>query len=374
MSTQWREHNAVELLPEADRFLPALFEAVAQAQESVLVELYLMESGELANRVIEALVDAAARGVAVYLLLDGFGAMGLSRADRQRLTAGGVWLRDFNPLGWHSLARNVSRDHRKLVVVDQRLAFTGGFGAVDDFLSAWFEVAVRVRGPVVNDWVALFAQVWNSPLARGADQAPALPRVRAAAATADAADGKMRARVMWGRGYRFQAIRHSLQQRIDTSQGRLWLCTPYFVPTLGTRLRLQRAARKGVDVRLLLPGQDHDHPGIRYAGQRFYSRLLRAGVRIYEFQPSFIHAKFVMVDDWVSLGSCNFDHWSLQWNLEANQEVEDAGLAQEVATLFQRNFAVSKEISHEHWSRRSLWAKLRTWLYGTLDGWMTRLR
>ena len=370
MTTAWRQHNRVDLLPEADRFLPALFEAVAEARQSVLIELYLMESGELADRVIEALVAASQRGVAVYLLLDGFGAMGLSGQDRERLVASGVWLRDFNPLGWHSLGRNVSRDHRKLVVVDQRLAFTGGFGAVDEFLAAWFEVAVRVEGPVVDDWVALFAQVWNSPLTRGAPQAPALPP----SSGERRHDPGVRARVIWGRGYRFQAIRHSLQERIARAERRLWLCTPYFVPTLGLRLRLQRAARKGRDVRLLLPGRDHDHPGIRYAGQRFYARLLRAGVRIYEFQPSFIHAKFVVADDWVSLGSCNFDHWSLQWNLEANQEVEDAVLADEVAALFERNFAASREITRESWARRSWWARIRTWLYGTLDGWLTRLR
>jgi phosphatidylserine/phosphatidylglycerophosphate/cardiolipin synthase-like enzyme len=127
-------------------------------------------------------------------------------------------------------------------------------------------------------------------------------------------------------------------------------------------------------VRLLLPGRHHDHPGVRYAGQRFYGRMLRAGVRIFEFQPSFIHAKFTLADDWVSLGSCNFDHWSLQWNLEANQEVEDARLAGEVAALFRRNIAASREIRRGAWARRPRWQRFKEWLYGTLDGLLTRLR
>ena len=118
----------------------------------------------------------------------------------------------------------------------------------------------------------------------------------------------------------------------------------------------------------------HDHPGVHYAGQRFYGRMLRAGVRIFEFQSSFIHAKFTLVDDWVSLGSCNFDHWSLQWNLEANQEVEDPRFAVEVADLFERNFATSHEIDPEAWSRRPRWQRLKEWLFGTLDGMLTRLR
>ena len=153
MQHEWREGNRVILLPEASRFLPAMFEAVSQAQHYVLVELYLMESGELANQVIDALAAATRRGVKTYLLLDGYGAMGLERSDRERLQAAGVALQLFNPIGFHSLARNLSRDHRKIVVVDGEVAFTGGFGAVDEFLEAWYEIATRVEGPVVADWV-----------------------------------------------------------------------------------------------------------------------------------------------------------------------------------------------------------------------------
>ncbi len=369
----WREGNRFELLPEATRFLPAMFEAVDGARRSVLVELYLMESGRLADAMIEALARAASRGVTVLLLLDGYGAMGLAAEDRRRLASAGVALRWFNPLGWHSLARNLTRDHRKLVVVDGEVAFTGGFGMVDEFLEAWYEVAVRIRGPVVADWVRLFSSLWDSPMSRGAG-APSL--VHGLNGDSPACEGYhgMRGRVVWGQGYRYQAIRHSLQQRVSGARRRIWICTPYFVPTLSLRLRLGRAARRGVEVCLLLPGGRHDHPGVRYAGQRFYGRLLRAGVRIFEFQPSFIHAKITLADDWVSLGSCNFDHWSLQWNLEANQEVEDARLADEVGELFRRNFAASREIRHEAWARRPRLQRLKEWIYGLLDGLLTRLR
>jgi len=184
MQHEWREGNRVILLPEASRFLPAMFEAVSQAQHYVLVELYLMESGELANQVIDALEAATRRGVKTYLLLDGYGAMGLERSDRERLQAAGVALQLFNPIGFHSLARNLSRDHRKIVVVDGEVAFTGGFGAVDEFLEAWYEIAARVEGPVVADWEALFRRLWCSRLTRYASpQGPrlALPEARVAA-------------------------------------------------------------------------------------------------------------------------------------------------------------------------------------------------
>ena len=131
MPSAWREGNQFTLLPEASRFLPAILDAVKAAQHYVLVELYLMESGKLADQVSDALIDTAQRGVPVYLLLDGYGSMGLGDDDRQRLRDGGVQLRFFNPIGFHSLALNLSRDHRKIVVIDGELAFTGGFGAVD---------------------------------------------------------------------------------------------------------------------------------------------------------------------------------------------------------------------------------------------------
>ncbi|WNL41679.1 phospholipase D-like domain-containing protein [Halomonas sp. PAMB 3264] len=372
MSPLWRDGNRFTLLPEAAVFLPNMLETIDAAEHYVLVELYLMESGELADRLSQALIDACARGVKVYLLLDGYGAMGLENADRTRLMQGGVALAFFNPLGLHSLARNLSRDHRKIVVVDGRVAFTGGFGAVDEFLKAWYEIAVRVEGPAVADWEALFRRLWRSTLTRHDKQSPR-PALAPRLAPPHFEDGAF-GRVMPARGYRYQAIRHSLHAQVRGSKTRLWLCTPYFVPTFALRRRLARAARRGVDVRLLLPGQKHDHPGVRYAGQRFYQALLKAGVRIFEFQPTFIHAKFVLVDDWVSIGSCNFDHWNLHYNMEANQEIRSPAMAEEVQALFERNFAASDEVDAHAWASRPWPQRVREWLYGLLDAVVTRLK
>ncbi|OLO07495.1 cardiolipin synthase B [Salinicola sp. MH3R3-1] len=375
MQATWKDGNRFELLPEGKRFWPAMREAIDGAQRHLWIELYLMESGELADRFIGVLTAAASRGVEVKLMLDGVGSMGLSRGDRQRLREGGVELRFFNPLSVTRLGGNLMRDHRKLVLVDGTMAFTGGFGIVDEFVDAWYEVAVRVQGPVVEDWRRLFAQVWNSPLTRGGQTRTRLStELPDRHSPPETVAGGRRGRAIWGRGHRYQAIRVSLQGRINTADRRLWLCTPYFVPTLSLRRALARAARRGIDVRLLLAGGHHDHPGIRYAGQRFYNRLLKAGVKIYEFQPTFIHAKFSVVDDWVSLGSCNFDHWSLQWNLEANQEIDDAGFAAEVAQLFERNFAASQRIDAASWAQRAWWRRAREWLFGTLNAWVTRLK
>lgn len=373
MQNAWREGNQFTLLPEASRFLPAMFEALNQAQHYVLVELYLMESGELADQVCDVLIKAAQRGVHVCLLLDGYGAMGFANADRERLQQSGVQLRFFNPIGFHSLARNLSRDHRKIVVIDGEVAFTGGFGAVDEFLNAWYEIALRIEGPVVADWEVLFRRLWRSRLTRsekGGAGTKVLPDQREPLVYSSGAKG----RAISARGYRYQAIRHSLYERVRQADGRMWLCTPYFVPTFTLRRRLVKAARRGIDVRLLLPGSKHDHPGVRFAGQRFYHTMLKAGVRIFEFQPTFIHAKFVLIDDWVSIGSCNFDHWNLHWNMEANQEVLDPALAVDVRELFERNFAASEEVDAAAWAARPWGQRAREWIYGVLDAMVTRLK
>ncbi|GAB2789020.1 phosphatidylserine/phosphatidylglycerophosphate/c ardiolipin synthase family protein [Halomonas shantousis] len=368
----WQDGNHFTLLPEGKRYWPEIFAALEGACESILFEQYLMESGQLADDMIDALVRAAQRGVKVYMLLDAFGTQGLADQDQERLTRAGVALQFFNPPFSGRLSAKLSRDHRKLLVVDQQVAFTGGFCVIDAFIEDWYDVALRIEGPVVEDWIRLFMQVWHSSLARGGQGAPG--RALSEAVKPSFAERGMRGRVIWGRGQRYQAIRNSLLQRIASARRRIWIYTPYFLPSVSLRFRLMQAARRGVDVRLLVAGKKHDHPSVRYTGQHYYGRLLRAGVRIFEYQPKFTHAKFCLVDDWSTLGSCNFDHWSLRWNLEANQEVDDPRFAQEIASLFETNFTDSHEILRGHWARRPYHQRIRERLLGTINTGFSRLR
>lgn len=372
MHEVWRDGNRFTLLPEGRRFAPAILSAIDEARDFLLIEQYLVRSGQLTDLFVEAVAKAAQRGVSVRLLLDSYGAQGFTSADRKRLEDAGVVVGFFNPLALGRLSGNLTRDHRKLVVVDHKMAFTGGFCLIDEF-DAWYDLVIKAEGPVVGDWVRLFCRLWDSAMVRGRSETPRQPTMHVPGPWTRFPSG-MRGRVVWTRGYRHQAIRRSLYQRIAGARHRLWLCTPYFAPTLSLRLRLIQAASRGIDVRLLLPGgSQNDHPGVHYAAQRFYTRLLEAGVRIFEFQPCFIHAKFCLIDDWSTIGSCNFDHWSLQWNLEANQEVEDADFAEQVAALFERNFAASQEIDPVLWAERPLYQKIREWLYGKVSAWLTRL-
>jgi phosphatidylserine/phosphatidylglycerophosphate/cardiolipin synthase-like enzyme len=182
-----------------------------------------------------------------------------------------------------------------------------------------------------------------------------------------ALDDGVRGRVAISASLRVQDIRRSLFNRVRAAQERIWITTAYFVPSRKLLRALKRAALRGVDVRLLLPGPYTDHPAVRHAGRRFYGGLLRAGVRVFEYQPRFLHAKTALCDRWVSVGSSNFDRWNLRWNLEANQEVQDAGFAAAAAGLFERDLLVSEEIRRDDWRRRSWRARVREQLWGRVD-------
>lgn len=373
----WRAGNRFELLVDGPAFFPRMLQAIDQASAGVDLELYLVSSGACADALLDVLERAARRGVQVRCLFDAFGSQGLSVSDRQRLVRAGVVLRCYNPLHWRAGLRNLYRDHRKLLLVDRRVAYVGGAGVADEFwipgssVSAWHELMVELQGDLLADWQVLFDQQWQACaggkawLAQGTSwlrQLPALPRPAAG----------------WGRVTYASAREHrdilqSLLRALQGGRQRIWLATPYFLPTWKVRRALRKAASRGVDVRLLLTSQHTDNQPVRHAGRRFYPALLRAGVRIFEYQPRFIHLKMVLVDDWVSLGSCNFDHWNLRFNLDANLETYDPSFSAVIAAQFAGDFAVSEETSLRQWRARPLAQRLQQRLWGWLDSLVIKL-
>ena len=364
----WRAGNRFELLLDGAVFFPRMLAAIAAAAQQVEVELYLIEDGQCSERLVDALCRAAARGVRVRGLFDAYGAAGLAAPARERLLAAGVELRWYNPLRWRRGVRNFHRDHRKLLLVDGRLAYVGGTGATDEFWlpsesrSPWHEVMVEIEGPLVGDWQQLFEHQWRARFAwrpRHQPLALSLPDCPPA--------GLGLGRVAYADAAQHRDILLSLLRALRGARQRVWLATPYFLPTWKIRRALRRAAARGVEVRLLLAGRHTDHPPVRFAGQRYYPKLLKAGVRIFEYQPRFLHLKMVLVDDWVSVGSCNFDHWNLRFNLDANVEALDPGFTQAVAACFIEDFAVSREITLDDWQQRPWWRRAQQRLWGWLD-------
>lgn len=366
-SFPWRLGNRFRLLIDGERFFPQMLHAIEAARSHILLEIYLFESGVVADRFISALTAAASRGVVVKLLLDAYGAHALHDSDRTKLTTGGVDVHYYNPLRIRQWLGNMFRDHRKLLVVDGAVAFASGAGITDEFhpahdpARAWRETTVQARGPVVADWQALFLRNWE----QHTGEMLALPP-----AATDPLPQGMSGRVVISSALVNQDIKRSLYTRVRRAQQRVWIETAYFVPSRKVLRALQHAARRGVDVRLLLPGPYTDHPGVRHAGRRFYGRLLRHGVRILEYQPRFLHAKTVLADTWVSIGSSNLDRWNLRWNLEANQEVESEAFAAEVAAMIEHDFAQGKELHFELWRRRPLRERLRERWWGQVDTWL----
>lgn len=357
----WRGGNEFGLLIDGEAIFPVMLEAIEQARRSVWLETYLAESGRVATQFIHSLQAAARRGVTIRVMLDDFGARGLNRADKTALQGPGMRLHLYNPLDYGRLRRNLLRDHRKILVVDDAIAFTGGWGLTDGFSpdspAPWRETGIRIRGPNVGDWAELFAANW------GAATGEALPSVHRPAPVTPNQQGRVA--VAMRRPY--TEIKRHLLRRIRRCRERLWVSTGYFVPSWKLRRALARAARQGRDVRLLLPGPLTDHPGVRFAGRRHYTRLLRAGVRIFEYQPRILHQKVVLCDDWSSIGSSNLDRWNFRWNLEANQEVEDAAFAAGVMVMLEADLQQSREIRLDAWLRRPRLERLREYLFGLLD-------
>lgn len=347
--------------------LHAAYDAIRAARKRICLQVYIFHSDSTGRAFAELLASRAREGLSVYVIYDAFGSMGSDAVMFERMAAAGVRLAAFHPIKpWECRYswRPFNRDHRKLLIIDGEVAFVTGAGITDDFADpdypqrSWRENAVRVVGPVVQDWQQLFLRVWT--------QNAALPAGGSPVPEAGAGEG-MLGRVVSNRRLGQQEIRRSFLNRVQGAASRAWFSTAYFVPSRNVLRALQRAAARGVDVRLLLPGPYTDHPAVRHAGRRFYSRLLRHGVRIYEYQPRFLHAKSVLCDSWTSIGSSNLDRWNLRWNLEANQEVDDAAFAVEVQVMFERDFADSLEIRYPEWRRRGLRERLREHLWGRVD-------
>lgn len=366
----WRAGNRFQLLIDGQVFFPRMLEAIEGAERQVELELYLVETGVCAEHLVECLCRAARRGVAVRCLFDAFGCRGLGTRLSVLLVAAGVELRLYNPLGWRRGARNFYRDHRKLLLVDQRLAWVGGLGATDDFwlppsaVSRWHELVVEMAGPLVADWQTLFERQWQAiadehawrPHMRPLEHLPPRPQ-----------PGVGLGRLAYADSAQHRDILRSLLRNLGHARGRIWLATPYFLPSWRVRKALRKAAQRGVDVRLLLSSRLTDHAPVRFAGQRYYPRLLRSGVRIFEYQPRFLHLKAVLVDEWVSIGSCNFDHWTLRFNLEANLEAHDPELTAALERSLVADFALSREIDLDDWRARPLVMRVSQRLWGWLD-------
>jgi len=349
--------GTAELLRNGDRFYPAILEAIRGAQDTINFEVYIFESDETGREFIDAFTERARAGVEVRLLLDAFGSLKLKWAHRRELRDAGVRLEFFRPLALRNLVRIYKRTHRRAIVVDGRIGFTGGAAVSNKWRGdtrtpkEWRDSMTRVTGALVagvqsafaSNWVYVTGEVIAGPrfYPPGADSGPACG-LSVVSSPSDAQ----------------QPIRMLIWLSFVNARRRLWLANSYFIPDLQLRKAVMDRASSGVDVRILVPGNHTDALPVQYTGRGFYEELLQAGVRIFEYQASMMHAKTVVVDDaWALVGSANMDERSMEINEENMLGIAEADFARSVAQALEQDFTRSREVELEAWRRRPLYQR-----------------
>jgi cardiolipin synthase len=356
--------HRVQLLFGGAEAYTAMLAAIASARQEIVLETYIWSSDENGRRFVDAVCIKAQEGVRVRCVIDGAGSFGFSGADVERMRRAGVMLSVFHPVGpWRRRWGWQVRDHRKLLVVDGRLAFTGGMNLGDDYAPVewhgrgWNDVQARVEGPVIRDLLQLFEIAWHY-----AEPETGRKRLRPHRPREPVAIHGSRTLVQVlavGRFFGRRLIQHHLRHAIGAAHERVWIEAAYFIPNRTLRTALKRAARRGIDVRVMVP-RHSDVPGLAHASRYSWSTLLRAGVRLFEWLPGMLHAKTLCIDGvWSTVGSYNLDARSLRYNWEVALEILDTEVAATLEAKFTADLQNCEPIDPERWRRRGLWRKLR---------------
>lgn len=350
--------NSVEVFTNGAQFYPAMRDAIRAATESVNLEAYIFRPGEAADMMVDAMADRARAGVDVRLVIDAIGSSTLTGEPVRRLKQAGCQIQFYQRMTWYNLHRLNNRTHRELLIVDGRVAFTGGAGVADAWYTpqngapAWRDTMARIEGPIVGALQGVFAENWleccGEILTSPRDWPPQHPTGRAEAmlVKSSPADRATSSRVV------FQMLIEGAVSEIDIS-------TPYFLPDRALRRALLRAAQRGVRVRVLVPGPLTDERLVRLASRRMYGELLEGGVRLYEYRPAMTHVKALVVDGtWAVIGTTNVDNRSFEHNDEVNVAFRETAVTARLKRDFESDLAASDEMTTAIWQARSPFEKL----------------
>lgn len=344
--------NHVTTLVNGDRIFPAMLDAIRSARVSLCFETFIFRD-EIGAQFCRALTEAAQRGVRVHVLLDWLGARSIDHGLLEPARRAGAHVEFYHEPSWYHLGRLNNRTHRKLLIVDGRIGFTGGVGIGREWTGNgqdpehWHDLHYRVEGPVVSQMQAVFIDNWikaTGNVLHGDAYFPMLHPV-----------GDMDAQMFASSPAGGSESMHLMVLLAITAAHRsIDIANSYFVPDELTVGALIAARERGVHVRIVVPNRHTDAPVGRWAAHALYSTLLDAGVQIFEYQPTMIHAKVMVVDGaWVSVGSSNFDNRSFRLNDEANLNVFSTGLAEEQIQIIEKDIADSNRMSRRRWARRS---------------------
>ena len=358
--------NRIKALQNGDEIFPAMLEAIRGARETITFETYIYWSGDIGRKFSEALAERARAGVKVHVLLDAVGTGKLDQQALDEMKNAGVEVEKYHPLTWHTLARINNRTHRKLLVVDGRIGFTGGVGIADqwtghaDSKDHWRDSHYQLEGPAVAQMQAAFTDNWIKTRAKvlfGSEYFPALKPA-----------GDSPAQVFKSsRGEGSESVRLMYLLSIASATRSVRLQAAYFVPDELAIDTFVTARKRGVKIEIIVPGPDMDAKIVRSASRSLWGALLDAGVQIYEYQPTMYHCKVMIVDDvWVSVGSTNFDDRSFRLNDEANLNIYDAAFAAEQVKVFEEDKLKSRLMTRAEFKNRSKAGKLFEEIAGTL--------
>ena len=369
---RFRASNCVTPLRAGRETFPAMLAAIRAAQSHVHLEMYILRGDRIGTEFKLAMIERAQSGVHVRLMYDSLGSFGLPAAYVSDLQQAGVETLEFHPVApWRARWGLNQRDHQKILVVDDRIGFTGGinigdeYAPVEDGGGGWHDLHARVEGPAVFDLARLFRWMWikngGAPFPE-----PLMPRTETAAQSHSAlvqviSNAHLRTRFQMRRAYLF-AVRRA-ERRID-------IMNAYFIPERRLRREFVRAAQRGVNVRLIVPGNT-DIAAVYYATRYLYARLLRRGVRIFEWQERMMHAKSAVIDGvWSTIGSYNLDRRSLLHNLEVGVIVIDRGVGETLDAQFELDIQRCREVSLATWEQRSMWHKFLEWFFFQFRYWL----
>jgi cardiolipin synthase len=346
------EGNGFEALLNGDEIFPAMLSAIRGAEGTITFESYIYWSGSIGREFAEALSERAQAGVRVHVLLDWLGSSKLDSAQLEKMEQAGVAVRKFHEPVWYHLGRMNNRTHRKVLVVDGKVGFTGGVGIADAWAGHaqdpdhWRDTHFRAEGPVVAQMQAVFMDNWikvTGEVLHGVEYFPPLAR-------RGEATGQMFSSSPEG-GSESMHLMYLLA--ITAAARSIHLSSAYFVPDDLTLKALVAAANRGVRVQIVTPGEHMDAETVRRASRARWGELLEAGVEIFEYQPTMYHCKVMIVDGlWVSVGSTNFDSRSFSLNDEANLNISDAAFAGRQVAIFQQDVAQSRAMTFSDWQRR----------------------
>jgi cardiolipin synthase len=360
--------NRIRTLRNGDQIFPAMLAAIRQAQRSITFETFVYWKGEIGERFTQALAERARAGVPTHVIIDWFGSLRIDQSYLARMKETGVEISLYHELPWYdpvrlrALANVEQRTHRKILVVDGRIGFTGGVGIADEWSGNadspehWRDTHFRVTGPVVAQLQSAFVDNWletGGQLLHGDAYFPAL-RAR----------GPLHAQAFQGSPQgATENIELMYRLAIHAARESILLESAYFVPDPGTIKALIQAAQRGVEVRIIVPGKYNDSATVKAASPELWGDLLKAGVEIYRYQPTMFHCKVLVVDGaFASVGSTNFDNRSFRLNDEVNLNVFDDRFAAQQARIFADDLAHAQRYTYDDWRSRPWTQKAVNWL------------